>query len=161
MRRLSDVIDDEIGRLAEDCGDRATALELAESDHSLLRACMPPEARWAAVSGRESYAWSLDDRACPTAPADIGQPLTKALRAVPQQNPALVDVIDVVDFAAERSVERDINPAKLRGAVESEPSPTSATDWAWPTCSLAKPEAGRSAVLNRAPSDNQGRQLQH
>lgn len=37
LKRLSDVFDDEIGRLAEEYGDRATALEIAESDHSLLR----------------------------------------------------------------------------------------------------------------------------
>ena len=35
LKRLSDVFDDEIARLAEDYGDRATALEIAEGDHSL------------------------------------------------------------------------------------------------------------------------------
>ena len=34
-------------------------------------------------------------------------------------NPGLSGVIDVVDFAAERNGERDINPAKLRGVVET------------------------------------------
>ena len=119
LKRLSDVFDDEIGRLAEDYGDRATALEIAETDHSLLRFYMPPEARWGAVSGRDPYAWPLDDKRRPTAPADIGQHLTKALRAVAKQNPDLAGVIDVVDFAAERNGERDINPAKLRGVVET------------------------------------------
>jgi type I restriction enzyme M protein len=119
LKRLSDVFDDEIGRLAEDYGDRSTALEIAESDHSLLRFYMPPEARWAAVSGREPHAWPLDDKGRPTAPTDIGQHLTKALRAVSKQNPSLAGVIDVVDFAAERNGERDINPAKLRGVVET------------------------------------------
>src|SRR4030095_3131530 len=37
LKRLSDVFDDEIDRLAEDYGDRETALEIAEGDHSLLR----------------------------------------------------------------------------------------------------------------------------
>jgi len=36
-----------------------------------------------------------------------------------KQNPSLSGVIDVVDFAAERNGERDINPAKLRGVVET------------------------------------------
>ena len=119
LKRLSDVFDDEIDRLAEDYGDRTTALEIAESDHSLLRFYMPPEARWGAVSGREAYAWPPDDKGRPTAPADIGQHLTKALRAMSKQNPTLAGVIDVVDFAAERNGERDINPAKLRGVVET------------------------------------------
>jgi len=119
LKRLSDVFDDEIERLAEEYGDRTTALEIAESDHSLLRFYLPPEARWAVISGRESFDWPLDDRGRPTAPRDIGEHLTKAVRAVVKQNPTLSGVIDVVDFAAERNGERDINPAKLRGVVET------------------------------------------
>lgn len=119
LKRLSDVFDDEIARLAEDYGDRATALEIAESDHSLLRFYLPQEARWGVLSGRESFNWPLDDRGRPTAPRDIGEHLTKAVRAVVKQNPTLAGVIDVVDFAAERNGERDINPAKLRGVVET------------------------------------------
>jgi len=119
LKRLSDVFDDEIERLAEEYGDRATALEIAESDHSLLRFYLPPEARWAVISGRESFDWPLDERGRPTAPRDIGEHLTRAVRAVVKQNPSLSGVIDIVDFAAERNGERDINPAKLRGVVET------------------------------------------
>jgi len=119
LKRLSDVFDDEIDRLAEEYGDRATALEIAESDNSLLRFYLPPEARWAVISGRELFDWPADDRGRPIAPRDIGEHLTKAVRAVVKQNPALSGVIDVVDFAAERNGERDINPAKLRGVVET------------------------------------------
>jgi type I restriction enzyme M protein len=119
LKRLSDVFDDEIERLAEEYGDRTTALEIAESDHSLLRFYLPPEARWAVISGREQYDWPLDDKKRSTAPKDIGEHLTRAVRAVVKQNPSLSGVIDVVDFAAERNGERDINPAKLRGVVET------------------------------------------
>jgi type I restriction enzyme M protein len=119
LKRLSDVFDDEIARLAEDYGDRDTALEIAEGDHSLLRFYMPPEARWGAISGREAIEWPLDDKGQSTRPRDIGEHLTKAVRAVVKQNPLLSGVIDVVDFAAERNGERDINPAKLRLVVET------------------------------------------
>ncbi|MBS2011453.1 MAG: N-6 DNA methylase [Deltaproteobacteria bacterium] len=119
LKRLSDVFDDEIDRLAEEYGDRETALEIAEGDHSLLRFYLPPEARWGAISGRESFNWPLDAKGNSTAPRDIGEHLTKAVRAVVKQNPSLAGVIDVVDFAAERNGERDINPAKLRGVVET------------------------------------------
>jgi len=119
LKRLSDVFDDEIARLAEEYGDSVTALEITESDHSLLRFYLPPEAQWAVISGRESFDWPLDERGRPTAPRDIGEHLTKAVRAVVKQNPTLSGVIDVVDFAAERNGERDINPAKLRGVVET------------------------------------------
>jgi len=114
LKRLSDVFDDEISRLAEDYGDRATALEIAESDHSLLRFYLPPEARWAVINGREPFNGPVKER-----PRDIGEHLTKAVRAVVKHNPSLSGVIDVVDFAAERSGERDVNPAKLRDVVET------------------------------------------
>jgi len=119
LKRLSDVFDDEIGRLAEDYGDQDVALGIAESDHELVRFYLPPEARWGVISGRVEYEWPLDDRRRPTAPKDIGEHLTKAVRAVVRHNPGLAGVIDVVDFAAERNGERDINPAKLRGVVET------------------------------------------
>jgi type I restriction enzyme M protein len=119
LKRLSDVFDDEITRLAEEYGDRETALEIAESDHSLLRFYLPPEARWAVISGRENYEWPLDDKGESTRPKDIGEHLTKAVRAVVKQNPSLSGVIDVVDFAAERNGERDVNPAKLRAVIET------------------------------------------
>ncbi len=119
LKRLSDVFDDEIARLAEEYGDRATALEIAESDHSLMRFYLPREARWAVISGRERHHWPLDDKGRSTAPKDLGEHLTKAVRAVVKQNPSLAGVIDIEDFAAERNGERDINPAKLRGVVET------------------------------------------
>jgi type I restriction enzyme M protein len=118
LKRLSDVFDDEIDRLAEDYGDHDVALEIAEADHDLVRFYLPPEARWDVISGRVPYEWPLDERGRSTAPKDIGEHLTKAVRVVVKHNPGLAGVIDVVDFAAERSGERDINPAKLRGVVE-------------------------------------------
>ncbi|MBJ6765410.1 N-6 DNA methylase [Myxococcaceae bacterium JPH2] len=114
LKRLSDVFDDEINRLAEEYGDRETALEISEGDHSLLRFYLPAEARWAVINEREAFAWPAKEK-----PRDIGEHLTKAVRAVVKQNPSLSGVIDVVDFAAERNGERDINPAKLRGVVET------------------------------------------
>lgn len=114
IKRLSDVFDDEVARLADSYGSRETALEIVEGDHSLLRFYIPPEARWGAISGREPFAWTEDQR-----PRDIGEHLTKAVRAIVRHNPSLSGVIDVVDFAAERNSERDVNPAKLRGVVET------------------------------------------
>lgn len=114
LKRLSDVFDDEIDRLSEEYGDRGTALEIADADHSLLRFYLPPEARWGVLSGREAYTWASHEK-----PRDIGEHLTKAVRAVVKKNPTLSGVIDIVDFAAERNGERDINPAKLRGVVET------------------------------------------
>jgi type I restriction enzyme M protein len=114
LKRLSDVFDDEIERLTDSFGDREKALQMAELDHSLLRFYVPPVARWAAISGREAIEWPEGER-----PRDIGEHLTTAVRAVAKQNPALAGVIDVEDFDGERNGERDINPSKLRGVVET------------------------------------------
>ena len=119
LKRLSDVFDDEIDRLAEEYGDRDPALEIAEDDHDVLRFYLPPEARWAVINGREAHEWPLDDQGRSTRPRDVGEHLTKAVRAVVRHNPSLSGVIDLVDFAAERNGERDVNPAKLAAVVET------------------------------------------
>lgn len=119
LKRLSDVFDDEIARLTEEYGSRAIALEIAEADHSLLRFYIPPDSRWAVISGRENYEWPRNTDGKSTAPKDIGEHLTRAVRAVVRHNPTLSGVIDVVDFAAERNGERDINPSKLKEVVET------------------------------------------
>jgi type I restriction enzyme M protein len=98
LKRLSDVFDDEIDRLAEEYGDGNTAPEIVEGDHSLLRFYLPAEARWAILAGRATLDWPAKDK-----PKDIGEHLTKAVRAIAKQNPSLSVVIDVVDFAGERN----------------------------------------------------------
>ena len=119
LKRLSDVFDDEIDRLAQEFGDRAIAQEIAESDHDLLRFYLPPEARWGVVSGREAHDWPLDTQGRSTRPRDVGEHLTMAARAVVRHNPTLSGVIDLVDFASERNGERDLNPARLKTVVET------------------------------------------
>ena len=119
LKRLSDVFDDEIDRLAQEFGDHAVAQEIAESDHDLLRFYLPTEARWGIVSGREAHEWPLDTQGRSTRPRDIGEHLTMAVRAVVRHNPTLSGVIDLVDFASERNGERDLNPARLAAVVET------------------------------------------
>ena len=119
LKRLSDVFDDEIERLAQEFGDRAIAQEIAESDHDLVRFYLPPEARWGVVSGRVAHDWPLDAQGRSTRPSDIGEHLTSAVRAVVRYNPTLSGVIDLVDFASERNGERDLNPARLAAVVET------------------------------------------
>ena len=119
LKRLSDVFDDEIERLAEEYGDRRTAQEIAEADHELLRFYLPAAARWDVIAGRADHEWPRDDRGRSTRPRDVGEHLTRAVRAVVRHNPSLAGVIDLVDFAAERNGERDLNPARLAAVVET------------------------------------------
>ena len=119
LKRLSDVFDDEIDRLTQEYGDRTIAQEIAENDYELLRFYLPPEARWGIVSGRDAHEWPLDAQGRSTRPRDIGEHLTRAVRAVVRYNPTLSGVIDLVDFASERNGERDLNPARLAAVVET------------------------------------------
>ena len=119
LKRLSDVFDDEIARLAEVAGEVDEARRIAEADARVVRFFLPPEARWGVISGREPHEWPTDAGGRSTHPGDIGAHLTTAARAVVRHNPGLSGVLDLVDFAAERNGEREINPAKLAAVVET------------------------------------------
>ena len=119
LKRLSDVFDDEIDRLADQYGSRTFAQEVIEGDHKAVRFYLPPEARWSVVNGRETHNWPLDDRGRSTRPSDLGAHLTVAMRAVVRHNPSLSGVIDLVDFASERNGERELNPTRLAAVVET------------------------------------------
>lgn len=122
IKRLSDVFDDEIARLAEQFGDRATALEIVESDAAatteerqrLVRFYIPPEARWAVLSGRQSFEWPKDRR-----PKTLGEQLTATVRAIVRHNPKLAGVIDLVDFNETRNGEREISDAAIKKVIET------------------------------------------
>ena len=119
LKRLSDVFDDEIERLAQEYGDLEIAKEIVESDHDLLRFYLPPEARWSVVNRRETHEWPRDAQGRSTRPRDIGEHLTVAMRVVVRHNPTLSGVIDLVDFASERNGERELNPGRLSAVVET------------------------------------------
>jgi len=114
IKRLSDVFEDEVERLAETYGDKETALSIIEADHGLVRFFMPPEARWPVVSGREQFNWSKDRK-----PKTLGEQLTLTMRATAKQNPNLSGVIDIVDYNETRNNEREISDAALSGVIET------------------------------------------
>jgi type I restriction enzyme M protein len=114
IKRLSDVFDDEVQRLTETYGDRDTALEVIDADPSLVRFYLPPETRWAVVSGREPFAWPDQQ-----APKTLGEQLTTTVRRIVKANPTLAGVIDTVDFNETRNGEREISDKALKGIVET------------------------------------------
>lgn len=114
IKRLSDVFDDEVQRLTETYGDRDTALAIIDADPSLVRFYLPPEARWAVVSGREPFAWPPKE-----APKTLGEQLTTSVRRIVKANPDLAGVIDTVDFNETRNGEREISDKALKGVVET------------------------------------------
>jgi type I restriction enzyme M protein len=118
IKRLSDVFDDEIQRLTEQFGERRTALEVLEDDHTLVRFYLPAEARWPVVSGRERFSWPAGKE-----PKSLGEQLTTTIRAIVKHNPSLAGVIDIVDFNETRNGEREISDAALKGVIETFSSP--------------------------------------
>ena len=114
IKRLSDVFEDEVERLAETYGDKETALSIIEADHGLVRFFIPPETRWPVVSGREQFNWPKDRK-----PKTLGEQLTMTARAIVKHNPSLSGVIDIVDYNETRNGEREISDAALSGVIET------------------------------------------
>ncbi len=114
-KRLSDVFDDEVQRLTEQFGERDTARAVIESDPTLVRFYVPPEARWPVVAGREPFDWPRDHK-----PKSLGEQLTTTVRAIVRHSPALAGVIDQVDFAhVGAGGEREISDSALKGVIET------------------------------------------
>ena len=119
IKRLSDVFEDEVERLTETYGDYETALSIIEADTSLVRFYIPPEARWAVVSGREQFDWAEDQK-----PKTLGEQLTTTMRIIVKVNAGdrrkdLSGVIDIIDFNETRSGEREISDSALSGIIET------------------------------------------
>src|SRR5947209_1937819 len=55
LKRLSDVFEDEVARVAEEFGDRATAQKTVDKDHGLVRFYIPLQGRWWFIS--DPSAW--------------------------------------------------------------------------------------------------------
>lgn len=118
IKRLSDVFDDEVQRLVETYGDKETALQILEADHSLVRFYIPPEARWAVVSGRENFDWAPEKK-----PKSLGEQLTTTIREIVKANPSLDGTINIVDYNETRNGEREISDAALKGVIETYSDP--------------------------------------
>jgi len=120
VKRLSDVLDDEIARLTETYGDAETARTVLEADPSLVRFYIPPEATWPVVSGRKRFDWPEGKR-----PRTLGEQLTQTVRAIARANPTLQGVIDIVDYNETRNGEREVSDEALARLIEtlSDPLP--------------------------------------
>ena len=96
-KRLCDVFDDELNRIAAEVGSRKKAFQLAKRDHKLVRFFLPLE-----PADPEEPVWSvirkLSDK--------IGEGVTTHMRAIAKENPPLQGIIDCVDLNASRIFEK-------------------------------------------------------
>ena len=108
-KRLCDVFDDELNRIAEKVGFREKAFKLVARDQKLVRFYLPlkPE-------DTEDSVWSV----IRTLSDKIGEQLTTYLREIARDNPLLEGIIDRIDFNATTHGQCDIDDDRLSNLIE-------------------------------------------
>jgi type I restriction enzyme M protein len=109
-KRLCDVFDDELNRIAKEVGSRAKAFKLVKHDKKLVRFFLPLEPK-----NPEDSVWSI----IRTLSNKIGEQLTTHLRAIADVNPLLKGIIDRVDFNATTHGVRDLDDDRLSNLIEA------------------------------------------
>jgi len=109
-KRLCDVFDDELNRIAKEVGSRAKAFKLVKHDKKLVRFFLPQEPK-----NPDDAVWSV----IRTLSDKIGEQLTTHLRAIADANPLLKGIIDRVDFNATTHGQRDIDDDRLSNLIEA------------------------------------------
>jgi type I restriction enzyme M protein len=109
-KRLCDVFDDELNRIAKEVGSRAKAFKLVKHDKKLVRFFLPLEPK-----NSEDLVWSV----IRTLSTKIGEQLTTYMRAIADANPLLKGIIDRVDFNATTHGQRDIDDDRLSNLIEA------------------------------------------
>jgi type I restriction enzyme M protein len=110
IKRLCDVFDDEIDRIAEKVNSRTKALQLVERDKSIVRFYIPIKPKDSEKERTWDVVRKLSDK--------IGQQLTDILRDVAKENKDLQGIIDRVDFNATTHGQRDIDDDRLSKLIE-------------------------------------------
>jgi type I restriction enzyme M protein len=108
-KRLCDVFDDELNRIAKEVGSRAKAFKLVRRDKKLVRFYLPLE-----PGNPDNAVWSVIRKLADK----IGEQLTTHLRAIADENSLLKGIIDRVDFNATTHGVRDIDDNRLSNLIE-------------------------------------------
>ncbi len=108
-KRLCDVFDDELNRIAQEVGSRAKAFKLVKRDKKLVRFYLPLEPK-----NPDDAVWSV----IRTLSDKIGETLTTHMRAIADANPLLKGIIDRVDFNATTHGQRDLDDLRLSNLIE-------------------------------------------
>ncbi len=109
-KRLCDVFDDELNRIAVEVGSRKKAFTLVDADRKLVRFYLP-----LVPDDPEQPVWSvireLSDQ--------IGEGVTTHMREIAKDNPRLKGIIDRVDFNATVHGQRELNDDRLSNLIEA------------------------------------------
>jgi type I restriction enzyme M protein len=109
-KRLCDVFDDEINRIAAEVGTRAKAFKLVTRDKQLVRFYLPLE-----PVDPEQPVWTV----IRSLSAKIGETLTTYMREIADANPLLKGIVDRVDFNATTHGQRDLDDDRLSNLIEA------------------------------------------
>ena len=109
-KRLCDVFDDELNRIAEAVGSRQKAFQLVQADPKLVRFYLP-----LVPKDPELPVWSLIRQLAER----IGEGVTTQMRAIARENPRLQGIIDRVDFNATTHGQRDLDDDRLSNLIEA------------------------------------------
>ena len=110
VKRLCDVFDDEISRIARQFGSRTKALKVIEKDHKLVRFYLPLKAK----DPDKDDTWSV----IRTLTEKVGEQLTSFMRDIAKFNPRIQGIIDRIDFNATTHGQRDISEDSLIKLIE-------------------------------------------
>jgi type I restriction enzyme M protein len=117
-KRLCDVFDDEVNRIAQEVGSREKAFRLIAADWKQARASgNKPMVRFyipLKPNDSEEPVWSVIRKLADK----IGEQLTTHLREIADENPSLKGIIDRVDFNATTHGQRDISDDRLSALIE-------------------------------------------
>ena len=120
-KRLCDVFDDELDRIAKEVGSRAKAFNLVRRDKKLVRFYLPLEPKnsddavWSVIRTGNDFERKPDD----PYQTKLGEGLTTYLRAIADANPLLKGIIDRVDFNATTHGVRDLDDDRLSNLIEA------------------------------------------
>ncbi|MBW4661839.1 MAG: type I restriction-modification system subunit M [Drouetiella hepatica Uher 2000/2452] len=109
VKRLCDVFDDELNRIAKKVKTREKAFRMVKADKKLVRFYLPLQ-----PEDPEQPVWSvirqLTDK--------IGETLTTYLKDIAKENTLLKGIIDRVDFNATTHGQRDLDDDRLSNLIE-------------------------------------------
>ncbi len=111
VKRLCDVFDDEVNRIAQNAGSRAEALKRIDADHSRVRFYIPLKAKDPETQDSWSVIRSLSN--------NIGEELTRIIREIAADNTVLDGVIDTIDYNATTRGQREIDDNRLSNLIEA------------------------------------------
>ena len=108
-KRLCDVFDDELNRIAKEVGSRAKAFKLVKHDKKLVRFYLPLK-----PADPDQPVWTVIRKLADK----IGEQITTHLRAIADENLLLKGIIDRVDFNSTTHGVRDIDDSRLSNLIE-------------------------------------------